>query len=92
MNKLTKKISADFASLRNSSTSPLPSKKSYKETWSLVAFYGKVNIRRKLRPRSAKFGSFIDFEHDFETVKESNCHSHNQTSTANTLTWSRSSS
>ena len=42
--------------------------KSYKESWSTVAFYGKVNIRRKLRPRSAKFGSLIDFDHDFPSA------------------------
>ena len=24
-----------------------------------------MNIRRKLRPKSSKFSSFVDFEHDF---------------------------
>lgn len=58
MNSLTKRLTADLSSLN---LKP----KSYRESWSTVTFYGKVNIRRKLRPKSAKFGSFIDFEHDF---------------------------
>ena len=58
MNGLTKRLTADLGSLKP---------KSYKESWNSVAFYGKINIRRKLRPKSAKFGSFIDFEHDFSS-------------------------
>lgn len=42
----------------------------YKESISSVTFYSKVNIRRKLRPKTSKFSSFVDFEHDF-TVDES---------------------
>jgi hypothetical protein len=38
----------------------------YKESLSSVTFYGKVNIRRKLRPKSSKFSSFVDFDHDFQ--------------------------
>lgn len=37
----------------------------YKESISSVTFYSKVNIRRKLRPKTSKFSSFVDFEHDF---------------------------
>jgi hypothetical protein len=37
----------------------------YKESLSSVTFYSKVNIRRKLRPKSSKFSAFVDFDHDF---------------------------
>ena len=37
----------------------------YKESLSSVTFYGKVNIRRKLRPKTSKFSTFVDFDHDF---------------------------
>ena len=37
----------------------------YKESLSSVTFYSKVNIRRKLRPKTSKFSTFVDFDHDF---------------------------
>jgi len=42
----------------------------YKESLSSVTFYSKVNIRRKLRPKSSKFASFVDFEHDFQVKND----------------------
>lgn len=62
MNSLTKRITAD---LQRTAQGFRASPQKYKESWNCVAFYGKVSIRRRLRPKSAKFGSLIDFEHDF---------------------------
>ena len=39
--------------------------KLYKESWSSVAFVSRINIRRKLKPKNTKFGTFIDFKKDF---------------------------
>ena len=39
--------------------------KMYKESWSSVAFVSKINIRRKLKPKHSRFGTFIDFKNDF---------------------------
>ena len=39
--------------------------KFHKESWSNVAFVSKINIRRKLKPKNTKFGTFIDFKKDF---------------------------
>ena len=42
----------------------------YKESLSSVTFYGKVNIRRKLRPKTSKFSTFVDFDHDFSVDED----------------------
>ena len=39
--------------------------KLHKESWSNVAFVSKINIRRKLKSKNTKFGTFIDFKKDF---------------------------
>ena len=39
--------------------------KLYKDSWSNVAFVSKVNLRRKLKPKNTKFGTFVDFKNDF---------------------------
>ena len=62
MNTFTKKFSSE---LQNTFR-----KNKYKESWSSVTFYGKINLRRKLKPKNTAFGSLIDFANDFPADAE----------------------
>ncbi|XP_040575646.1 uncharacterized protein [Lepeophtheirus salmonis] len=60
-----------FTRLTNEIPSLHLAKTKCKDSFSSVAFYSKVNLKKKLRSKSAKFSSLIDFDHDLgENPKE----------------------
>ena len=51
--------------------------KLHRDSWSNVAFVSKVNIRRKLKPKNTKFGTFLDFKNDFPPINSEEVNAQN---------------
>ena len=48
------------------------SSQKYKETFNFVAFHSKVNLRRKFRSQTSRFGKFVNVEKDFSGAELEN--------------------